>query len=307
MTRRITLISVLVAALTVGVAVLATGQSRVAEPAKMVDAAPAVAEAPVVGSGDTLSMVKIPGGTFTMGCVSGDRCGDDEKPAHRVTVNSYWMDEHLVTAREFEKCVSAGVCQAAATSGAEADRPFYNWGKSDRADHPINGVDWNAANAYCSWQGKRLPTEAEYEFALRGGSEGNRYPWGNSETPPPGYGNYADESRHRHLPHHFDYFHFFRGYDDGYVGTSPVCTFARNSYGLCDISGNVWEWCADWYDKDYYRSSPSRNPKGPSLGEARVMRGGSWDSDPREDHASGRYHLKPTDRCCRFGFRCVRD
>jgi formylglycine-generating enzyme required for sulfatase activity len=182
-------------------------------------------------------MVRLPGGTFMMGCVDGDsQCGNDEKPAHRVNLDSFYLDVHEVTVAEYAQCVNAGVCKPALIADNEYDE-FYNWNKPGRKNHPVNGVDWNDAHTYCQWRGKRLPTEAEFEYALRGGSQGYIYPWGNNNTPPRGYGNYPDESAHRS----FSDWSYFAGYDDGYVGTAPVCSFTRNPYGLCDISGNVWE------------------------------------------------------------------
>jgi formylglycine-generating enzyme required for sulfatase activity len=265
-------------------------------------ASPVAPLPPAADAGGTAGMVRIPGGTFMMGCVEGDaQCAPDEKPAHRVTVNPFWMDEHPVTAAEYAPCVRAKVCPPEKVSDDATWGRFYNGGKPDRANHPLNGMDWGVADDYCRWRGKRLPTEAEYEFAMRGGSAGNKYPWGNSETPPPGFGNYADESVKRL----FADWKVFAGYDDGYAGTSPVCTFAKNPYGLCDISGNLWEWCADWYDPNYYQSSPSDNPKGPETGTERVLRGGSWDTNPARDRSSCR--AGPGYWVIYVGFRCARD
>ena len=248
-------------------------------------------------------MVLLPGGTFIMGCVDGDsQCANDEKPAHRVNLNSFYMDVHDVTVAEYTQCVSAGVCKAARAS-TDQWAEFYNLNNAYRENHPINGVDWNDANTYCGWRQKRLPTEAEFEYALRGGSQGYIYPWGNNSTPPQGFGNYADESFHRR----FANYGYFAGYDDGYVGTSPVCSFTRNAYGLCDISGNVWEWTADWYDSNYYQSSPSNNPRGPSSGSSRVLRGGGWFSGPRDTRASIRFDFRPGLTNFLIGFRCSRD
>ncbi len=249
-------------------------------------------------------MVKIPAGWFKMGCSPGDsQCDNDEKPRKRVYVDAFYMDVHETTVAEYRQCVSAGSCKAAKVSSDKKRGPYYNWDKSGRDDHPINGVSWNDANSYCQWKGKRLPTEAEFERALRGGFEGRKYPWGNSSTPPSQYGNYADESAKRR----FSDWTIIKGYDDGYAGTAPVCRFSQNEHGLCDISGNVWEWCEDWYDKDFYNRMPARNPINRTKASNRVLRGGGWLAYPRYLRSSGRYWGNPADRNIYGGFRCSRD
>jgi len=244
----------------------------------------------------TGGMVQIPGGSFIMGCVDGDsQCDNDEKPAHRVTLNSFYMDVHEVTVAEYSQCVSAGVCKAArAETNVLAE--FYNSNHADRENHPVNGVSWNDAHAYCNWRQKRLPTEAEFEYALRGGSQGYIYPWGNNNTPPQGFGNYADKTYSQRFPKASK--ESFRNYTDGYVGTSPVCSFTRNVYGLCDISGNVWEWCADWHN----------NLQDPTAGDFRTSRGGGFVSGLADRlRASFRGYIGPGIENTDVGFRCVRD
>ena len=248
-------------------------------------------------------MVLLPGGSFIMGCVDGDsQCSNDEKPAHRVNLDSFYLDEHEVTVAEYARCVSAGVCKPAQVRDDEY-REFYNLNNVDRENHPANGVDWNEANAYCSWRQKRLPTEAEFEYALRGKDQGRIYPWGNNATPPARFGNYADETAHRR----FSSWSYFAGYDDGHLGTSPVCSFQRNPYDLCDISGNVWEWTADWYDSNYDQSTPSNNPTEPASGTTRVFRGGGWGNDSWGVRASERFGVAPGVWASFLGFRCSRD
>jgi formylglycine-generating enzyme required for sulfatase activity len=148
-----------------------------------------------------------------------------------------------------------------------------------------------------------LPTEAEFEFALRGGNNetGVTFPWGNATLPSPMYGNYGDEAAGRM----FNGWTIFNGYDDGYATTSPVCAFQRNPYGLCDISGNCWEWCSDWYAADYYQNSPPNNPPGPPSGQSHVWRGGGWDSKPRGARVYTRMSGSPG--WGSIGFRCVKD
>ena len=256
----------------------------------------------VSGSGSTAGMVLIPGGSFMMGCVPGDsECSDDEKPRHRVTVGSFYMDTHEVKVSEYKACVQAGRCKEPATKSSSDQKytPYYNWGKSGRENYPVNGVSWNDANSYCSWKGGRLPTEAEWEYTARGGLEGKIYPWG--DTFKCSQANADDETK-------LDSNTVPGGAGcDGYEGTSPVGRFPVNGYGLFDMSGNVWEWCSDWYGKDYYSSSPANNPAGPGSGEYRVLRGGSWDFNTWLLRASGRYLNTPAGRLSSNGFRCVRD
>ncbi|MDP8254859.1 MAG: formylglycine-generating enzyme family protein [Candidatus Alcyoniella australis] len=265
-----------------------------------------------------VGMVLIPGGTFQMGCFPGDsECAANERPRHQVTISRFYMDEHEVTVDEYAQCVSADLCGNPSSGNKQ-----FNWNKSRRDKHPINGVDWINADKYCQWQGKRLPTEAEFEYLLRNGRDGGIYPWDNSSIPPGNYGNYADESVKRRYP---------EATDDGYVGTSPVCSFSRDQFGLCDISGNVFEWCADWDGNNYYSTSPARDPQGPSYCNAvtvvtvfrdesgrdvskstdvieyRVVRGGSWFSNARALRASCRNWPTPGDRSLNVGFRCSRD
>jgi formylglycine-generating enzyme required for sulfatase activity len=271
--------------------VFAQGDTTRPAPAASLNAPPGSLAAPT-------GMVQIRGGSFLMGCVAADdQCRPDEKPAHRVTVGGFWLDEHAVTVAEYQECVRDLVCNIPNGSGE-----LFNWEKYGRDNYPVNGVDWNDAESFCRWSGNRLPTEAEYEYVLRGNLNDTIYPWGDGATPPANFGNYADESAKRVYPE----WRIFDDYDDGYVGTSPVCSFARNAFGLCDISGNVWEWTADWYGKYYYAAAPAANPPGPDAGLMRVLRGGSWHEPPVEDRASQRYALPPWDGTEAIGFRCAR-
>ncbi len=258
-------------------------------------------------------MVYIKGGAFWMGCASKDKkCLADEKPRHEVTVDPFWLDVHEVTVEQYSLCVRAYACREPRTRRPanvnwDKDVEFaYNGLKPDRRDHPVNGVAWEDADGYCRWVGKRLPTEAEFEFALRGGKDDAVYPWGDSKTPPNEFANYADEKARERFPEWKDSW-IFPDYDDGYAATAPVCGYARNEYGLCDISGNLWEWCADYYQEDCYALSPSDNPKGPSTGPCRVLRGGGWDSGPSGARASIRGGDGPGNWHVYRGFRCAKD
>jgi len=240
-------------------------------------------------------MVYVPAGEFLMGSTDADidailaRCSDckrewytDEQPQHTVYLDAFWIDRTEVTNAQFRKCVEAGACQAPTT--CDWGEPTYNDGS--KADYPAVCVSWNQAQAYCRWAGVRLPTEAEWEKAARG-TDGRTYPWGN-QAPDCNRANYW-------------------GKDGGCVGrTTAVGSFPTGAspYGALDMAGNVWEWVSDWYDGDYYSRSPARNPTGPDSGQARVLRGGSWDFIWLYSRAALRVNFIPAYRVNGVGFRC---
>ncbi len=227
-------------------------------------------------------MVKIPGGSFRMGCLSGGKeCFNDEKPAHRVTLSPFYMGKYEVTFDQWDACVADGGCSH--------DPDDEGWGRGKR---PVINVSWNDVQEYIRWlnqktgQHYRLPTEAEWEYAARAGTT-TRYSWGDeigkNNANCDGCGSQWDNKK-----------------------TAPVGSFAPNPWGLYDMHGNVWEWVQDWYDENYYRHNPAKDPKGPATGRNRVNRGGSWLSVAGVLRSAGRSLNSPGHRYDGLGFRLVR-
>ena len=212
---------------------------------------------------DGQSYVRIPPGRFEMGCQPNDeQCLDHEKPRHRVTLSKgFWIGRGEVT-------VGAYRWFGQATGRSMPPAPHFSPSGWPRPDHPMVRVLWQDAAGYCEWAGGRLPTEAEWEYAARGGSAGTLFPW-----PGPLGATNAN----------FGGQHCLKGADcepDAFVFTAPVGSFAPNGYGLYDVVGNVWEWVSDWYAEDYYARSPEVDPAGPASGLTHVVRGGAWDDKP---------------------------
>jgi formylglycine-generating enzyme required for sulfatase activity len=248
-------------------------------------------------------MIYVPGGEFLMG---NDRGGENERPARKVHVNGYFIDKHEITVAQFRTFVESTkyVTEAERSGGADVwtegtwvTKPDASWKNPyyDQDDtYPVTCVTWNDVSAYCAWAGKRLPTEAEWEKASRG-TDGRMYPWGNGK-----WINADEEYLLNAGPGTQDDDDAEMAID---VGTYPG---GASPYGLLDMAGNVAEWCFDWYDAEYYRGAPARNPRGPGSGTFRIRRGGSWFSEPSRCRSSARIWSPPVDRNSITGFRCAR-
>jgi formylglycine-generating enzyme len=275
----------------------------------------------------------LPGGSFWMGDPFDEGYpADGETPSHEVIVDGFRIDATTVTNTNFAAFVTATGYKTDAEQygssavfhllvqaprpdvlGTAAGAPWWlnirgaDWAHPAGADshwteipdHPAVHVSHNDALAYCRWAGRRLPTEAEWEYAARGGLDRLRYPWGN-------------ELHGRHGEHHANIwqgtFPITNTLDDGYLATAPVKSFPPNGYGLFEVSGNVWEWCSDWFLPKYYRNSPTRNPQGPTIGSGRVMRGGSYlchDSYCNRYRVAARSSNTPESSSGNCGFRTV--
>jgi formylglycine-generating enzyme required for sulfatase activity len=257
---------------------------------------------------------------------------DGEGPVREVSVDPFWIDRHAVSNADFDRFVGetayvteaetigwsfvfAGFLTAevrgratrvpstpwwAAVEGATWRRPEGPGSRvDDRGDHPVVHVSWNDAIAYAVWAGKRLPTEAEWEYAARGGLEQARFPWGDELVPDGLHRCNIWQGR----------FPVKNSLEDGYAGTAPVSAFPPNAFGLHNMSGNVWEWCQDWFSSADLEARSGRDPRGPSEGSARVMRGGSYlchDSYCNRYRVAARSQNTPDSSGGNLGFRCVR-
>ena len=227
-----------------------------------------------------LSWMSIPGGTFMMGSDAGE---PDERPVHQVTVPEFEMNRTEVTVEQYQACVYTGVCSEPDTGGS------CNWGVAGRGDHPVNCVDWQQAVDFCGFAGGRLPSEAEWEYAARGGGQDVTYPWGD-ESPSCAYAVMNDG-----------------GSGCGEDRTWAVCskTAGNTAQGLCDMAGNVWEWVQDWHHSDYNGAPADGSAWEDPSGSYRVRRGGSFYYDGAL-RASNRRSDGPSDRSGLIGCRCAK-
>ena len=263
------------------------------------------------------AMVRVAGGTFSMGSTEGE---DDEKPIHDVQVSDFLMGKYELTVDEFTQFVEAKNYQTDAEQGDMSSiwtgtktekRAGVNWRYDEEGNlrsrseytHLVIHVSHDDAVAYCNWLSKRsgkmyrLPTEAEWKYEAGRGSTHNKYSWGNGEPSGKQSGNIADQS----TSGIFSY--ASTSFNDGYKYTSPVGQYAPNCFGLYDMSGSVWEWCSDWYN--YYVSGNSLNSAIPSSPTYRVNRGGSWGGKPQDCRVTHRNGSKPEYRLSNIGFRVV--
>ncbi|NKB33574.1 MAG: SUMF1/EgtB/PvdO family nonheme iron enzyme [Pseudomonadales bacterium] len=279
-------------------------------------------------------MIWIESGSFVMGS---DQGLPDERPAHDVQLKGFWIDQYEVTNADFARFISETGYETHSeqvndslvfeSPSQDTDHPVrpLSWWKlvanadwqhpegehdsiTEKENHPVVQVTYEDALAYCNWAGKELPTEAQFEFAARGGHEGEIYSWGS-------------QPRHEHeaITNHWQgTFPYHNDNSDGYADTAPVGSFPPNDYGLYDITGNVWEWVSDWYHPNYYANSPLRNPRGVPKSESldpnepalskRSIRGGSFLCS--ENYCSGfrvsaRMPAEPSSSTNHTGFRCV--
>lgn len=264
-------------------------------PTPTVTSTPSITPTPKPGVGSTwispkdgMVMMFVPAGEFSMGSNTGE---SDERPIHTVYLDSYWIDKTEVTNAMYKKCVDAGKCNPPNSSKSYTRDSYYR--NSEFNDFPVIYVSWNDAKAYCDWRGDgtRLPTEAEWEKAASWDDDKKEkrvYPWGDSISC--SFANYW-------------------GKDGGCIGdTTKVGSYPSGAsfYGALDMAGNVWEWVADWYNAAYYGSSPSSNPLGPTSGQYRVLRGGSWLNNDVNVRPSNRGRSAPDDSDDLIGFRCAR-
>jgi len=287
-------------------------------------------------AGSTEGMVRIDGGAFRMGA-EGPECwaADGEGPRREVSLDPYFLDCTAVTNEAFAAFVEATGYQSEAErfgwsfvfhnqipkshlKRIRFDRAFGIewWAKVEgacwrkpggpgtnirkRMDHPVVHVSWHDARAFCQWTGKRLPTEAEWERAARGGEEDRIYPWGDELTPGGKHrcniwqGRFPEEDTGA----------------DGYTGTAPARSFPSNPFGLYNMMGNAWDWVTDWFDPRYPKDAPTNNPLGPAGGSERVIRGGSFlchESYCNRYRNSARTKVTPDSTTCHLSFRCAMD
>ncbi len=225
-------------------------------------------------------MALIPAGEFTMGrakLTPDDKTGMrpvvllDDRPDHKVRIDAFSIEKTEVTHGAYAKFLAA-----------TGRKPPYHWAQRPADNVPVYNVDWEDAHAYCGWAGKRLPTEAEWERAARGGIDGASYPWGEDKP---------DAKR---------------ALFNVETGAGPAARYPPNGFGVHDMAGSLSEWTADWFAREYYKASPVANPKGPDAGEYKVIRGGGWPDQPSRITVFFRNWVRPNQRTPNIGFRCAR-
>ncbi|MGE0599215.1 MAG: formylglycine-generating enzyme family protein [Dehalococcoidia bacterium] len=278
------------------------------------------------------TLIALAGGTFTMGSDADEgEPSDGEAPTREVTLSPFRIDSFATTNRQFRDFVEdtgyvteaeaagwsfvfAGLLPAhfPETRGVQA-APWWravegaSWRRpegpgsdaGERPEHPVVHVSWNDAQVYCLWAGGRLPTEAEWEFAARGGLHQTRFPWGDELVPAEGPRMNVWQGA----------FPRSNSMDDGYYGTAPVNAFAPNAFGLFNMCGNTWEWCADWFTARHSGAALA-DPEGPETGAERVIRGGSYlchESYCNRYRVSARSSNTPSSTTGHMGFRCAMD
>ena len=234
---------------------------------------------------DGAPMVLVPAGEFAMGSPEGGGVGRDEYPPHMVDLDAFYIDQYEVTVERYKRFL---------TQAKRAHPKYWEQVELKRdAQKPVVGIDWDDAQAYCKWAGKRLPSEAEWEKAARG-TDKRPYPWGTKE-PDSDLANFGKDYEPEHA------------YAEKLKAVG-LYEWGKSPYGAYDMAGNVWEWVADWYDADYYGNSPSKNPQGPSSSRKhKLLRGGSWYSYPMTLRSSNRFRERSTPPYASLGVRCAQD
>lgn len=259
--------------------------------------APAAVKADGVSAADTAPMILIAEGDFTMGTddvgSAWQQGNPNEHPEHVVKLKSYHIDQFEVTIARYAKFLEA-----------THHSPPPSWDDdavTSAGDRPVVGVDWEDANAYCKWAGKRLPTEAEWEKAARG-TDKRRFPWGDMQP----FVDIANYNRGLWVSYPITLAPVTSG-TEGMSIRHGLKDGGKSPYGLYHMAGNASEWVADWYDREYYAKSPKENPRGPAEGEKKVLRGGSWGDPPRNIRVTARFSADPEFRDTSVGFRCAMD